>query len=95
MMSAYDITVRCKSYSRNDDDIIGIVAAEVRGADGRPQILTVNRSWNCSNSETTQPYSHFYILANGTWTPKSDFSPDPRYFDEGMSCTFLANRMSF
>lgn len=95
MMSAYDITVRCKSYSRNDDDIIGIVAAEVKGADGRPAILTVNRSCNCSNSETTQPYSHFYILANGTWTPKSDFSPDPRYFDEGMSCTFLANRMSF
>ena len=49
MMSSYDITVRCRSYSNLDDDIIGIVAAEVRGADGRPAILTVNRSCNCSN----------------------------------------------
>lgn len=94
MMSAYDVTVRCRSYSIHDDDIIGIVAAEVKAADGRPSILTVNRSCNCGNTEDMQPYSHFYIRANNTWTG-SAFTPNPRYFDEGMSCTFFSNRATF
>ena len=95
MMSSYDVTVRCRSYDYGDDDIIGIVAAEVRGADGRPSILTVNRSCNCGNTETTQPYCHFYVRANATWAPGYGFAPDPAYFDGGMSCTFFSGRGSF
>ena len=94
MMSSYDITVRCKSYAKNDDDLIGIVAAEVKAADGRPSILVVNRSCNCSNSESTQPYGHFYITVNKTWTGNG-LVPVPRYFDEGMSCTYLYGRNQF
>lgn len=94
MMSSYDVTVRCRSYSGNDDDIIGIVAAEVRTADGRPSILTVNRSCNCSNTENTQPYGHFYVRVNGAWTP-ADLAPNPRYFDQEMSCAFFHTRETF
>ena len=97
MMSSYDITVRCRSYSNLDDDIIGIVAAEVKGADGRPAILTVNRSCNCSNTQNSpQPYGHFYIRTNGAWTDRgSGWTPDPMYCKNELSCTFLANRAAF
>lgn len=95
MMSSYDVTVRCRSYSAHDDDIIGIVAAEVKAADGRPSILTINRSCNCTNTEDMQPYSHFYIRANDTWVTRPVFTPNSRYFDEGMSCTFFGSRGTF
>lgn len=95
MMSSYDVTVRCRSYGKGDDDIIGIVAAEVKAADGRPSILTVNRSCNCSNTQgSSQPYAHFYIRTNGAWVD-SGWAPDPRYCKEGLSCTFLAGRAYF
>ena len=102
MMSSYDVTVRCRSYDAGDDDVIGIVAAEVKAADGRPSILVVNRSCNCSNTENTQPYGHFYIRANGTWTetdnpvpPYFDGERRPKYFDEELSCTFFSYRTMF
>lgn len=97
MVSAYDVTVRCRSYSGLDDDIIGIVAAEVKGADGRPQILTVNRSCNCSNTQNSPlPCGHFYVMANGAWTGHaSGWTTDPAYCKNELSCTFLANRAAF
>jgi len=69
-MRSYDITVRCKGYS-GDDDVVALIAAmNERTVDGRtvPVYLAASRTPNNQNTNGSMPLGHFCLAAN-TVTP--------------------------
>jgi hypothetical protein len=95
-MKYYDITVKCKGYT-SDDDPIGLIVTSTdydRIANNfRPYILSFIRTPNNQNGEDIMPIAHCFFKTINAY-PHVNNTINSNYWIKELSATFFANRSS-